>query len=157
MTMKLFTAPEKVPDRRGDVPEIFLAGSIEQGRAKDWQAEVLQALAQHDVNVFNPRRENWDATWSQDITNPELVSQVNWELDLIERSDIVFFFFQGDTLSPISLLELGLVIKNQRANIVVVCEDGFWRKANVVITATRHRVRPVSNLQDGIAELLRLL
>jgi len=63
--MKLYTAPELVPDDTGEPANLFLAGSIEQNQASDWQKRVLTELAAYPVAVFNPRREQWDASWEQ--------------------------------------------------------------------------------------------
>lgn len=154
--MNVFTAPERVIEHGGPAtPEIFLAGSIEQGAARNWQDQVISLLASYHVNVFNPRRRSWDPTWKQDFSEPELVAQINWELDQLDRASIVFFYFQGDTLSPVSLLELGLVAKMEHKTTIVVCEDAFWRKANVIITSQRNYLRTCSTLEDGVEQLIR--
>jgi len=37
---------------------VFLAGSIEMGAAPDWQADVENQLADLDIAIYNPRRDN---------------------------------------------------------------------------------------------------
>ena len=155
--MKLYTAPQHVPneDFFTTSPKIFLAGSIEQGKAKMWQDEVIEALSDTDVVVFNPRREKWNPNLPQTPDNPEFDEQVRWELDLLVRhSGLVFFFFQEGTMSPISLLELGLVL-GSGTRAVVVCEPGFWRRGNVQITCDVHGVEVIDSLEEGINALLR--
>jgi len=114
---------------------VFLAGSIEQGKATRWHSSVVKALdeAKLNVAVYNPRRENWDPTWDQSPENPQFKAQVEWELSRIERSDIVFFYFEPGTISPITLLELGLCL-GARRSVIVCCPDGFHRKGNVQVT-----------------------
>ena len=81
--------------------DIFLAGSIEMGTAGDWQTQVYDLLPEDShINVFNPRRRDWDSSWKQSKDNPQFYEQVNWELDHIEQSQIVFFYFDPDTKSP---------------------------------------------------------
>jgi hypothetical protein len=155
--MKIITAPDPVPMRDALGSEVFLAGSIEQGKARDWQPLVCTALEPLNVLVFNPRRKVWDPTWDQDVSNPELVAQVNWELDLIDRAEIVFFYFQAGTKSPISFLEFGMQVRNRRKDLVVVCEDGFWRQANIQITADRNNVKVFKILEEGIEKLVDLV
>lgn len=156
--MNLFTAPERVIDHGGRaIPSIFLAGSIEQGKAVNWQDQVLEVLKTQNVTVFNPRRRSWDASWEQSLENSELVTQINWELEQIDRADIVFFFFQGDTLSPASLIELGLVSKMERKTGIVVCEESFWRRANVIITSQRNWLRTCNTLDEGVEQLIRAI
>jgi hypothetical protein len=155
--MRVITAPDPVPMRDALGTEVFLAGSIEQGKARDWQPEVCAALVPFNALVFNPRRLVWDPTWDQDVSNTELVTQVNWELDLIDRAEIVFFYFQAGTLSPISFLEFGMQVRNRRKDIVVVCEAGFWRQANIQITAARNNVPVALTLEEGIEKLVKLV
>jgi hypothetical protein len=43
---------------------IFLAGSIEMGAAVNWQDEITDTIAKNveqSVNIYNPRREEWDS------------------------------------------------------------------------------------------------
>ena len=75
---RVLKPPAPLPAELG--PSMFLAGSIEMGRAADWQLQVEQALAHYPVTVLNPRREAWDASWAQDLSNPQFVGQVEWEL-----------------------------------------------------------------------------
>jgi len=158
--MKLFTAPEQVPFDFDLWPTVFLAGSIEQGKAVDWQQDVIGRLHGGQVTILNPRRTAWDSTWSQTLDNPDFVEQVNWELDAIEqRAEIVFFYFQAGTMSPITLMELGIVSKlvSVDMNAVVVCEPGFWRKGNVDVLCRREGIPVFDNLGDGFGALKKLI
>ena len=72
-------------------PSIFLAGSIEMGKAEDWQAYIGNNLFSHDIIILNPRREHWDSSWKQSIDNPVFKEQVDWELDALGQADLIFF------------------------------------------------------------------
>ena len=116
---------------------IFLAGSIEMGSAENWQKEILEILYYSNLNlentiVLNPRREDWDSTQEQSITNPQFREQVEWELIGIDDSSIVIFYFDPNTKSPITLMELGTMSKRPE-KAIVCCPDGFWRKGNVEV------------------------
>lgn len=153
--MRVVTAPDKAPKigLLEDVAQVFLAGSIEQGTARDWQRELLAAFSPESaITFFNPRREVWDEHWSQDPGNLKLVEQIRWELDHLELADAVFFYFQAGTKSPISLLELGVVL-GRGEKPIVVCEPGFWREANVVETCAFFGVDTLVKLEAGISEL----
>ena len=39
---------------------IFLAGSIEMGKAVEWQDKVSESLEEYSGNILNPRRVEWD-------------------------------------------------------------------------------------------------
>ncbi len=116
---------------------IFLAGSIEMGRAEDWQKRLIEELKDHNVVILNPRRADWDSSWEQKASNPYFAGQVNWELDGIERADIMALYLQPGTISPISLLEYGLVAARVPSAIALHCPEGFHRKGNVDIVANR--------------------
>ncbi len=57
--------------------------------------------------VYNPRRRDWDPNFG----DAQMLTQINWELDCIAQSDIVAMYFDPKTTSPVTLLELGLVLK----------------------------------------------
>ncbi len=144
--MKLVKAPEPYSSEK--IPTIFLAGSIEGDTAANWQEEITAALSSEDVLILNPRRDSWDATWKQEITNPQFKEQVDWELDGLDHSDLAVMYFDKNTKSPISLLELGLYAASGK--MVVCCPEGFWRKGNVDVVCARYNVPQVDNLKSLI-------
>jgi hypothetical protein len=125
---------------------VFLAGSIEMGRAEPWQAAVEQALAGLPVAVLNPRRDAWDASWVQSIDNPVFRAQVEWELEGLERASVVAMYFAPATQAPITLLELGLLARSGR--LVVCCPPGFWRRGNVEVVCARYGAPMVGELNE---------
>ena len=132
------------------MPSVFLAGSIEMGKAEDWQARVTAALSHLNVLLLNPRRNHWDAGLDQSIDNAPFKEQVVWELDALDRADMIIMFFAPETKSPITLLELGIHAAATPEKLVVCCPDGFWRKGNVDIVCERYKVRQTNNLDDLI-------
>ncbi len=129
---------------------VFLAGSIEMGKAEDWQKRIENNYINTNVTLYNPRRDDWHASWTQEQSNPQFNQQVNWELNSLERADIIFMYFSPETKSPISLLELGLFVGD---NMIVCCPEGFWRKGNVDIVCTRYGIPLFENLDDAIGAL----
>ena len=69
--------PNKVPHVPNHLT-IFLAGSIEMGKAKDWQAIIEKELDGLDCIVLNPRRGDWKQEWVQSIDHQEFTEQVTW-------------------------------------------------------------------------------
>lgn len=131
---------------------VFLAGSIEMGAAEEWQTKVINRLADLQGTILNPRRDDWDSTWAQEASNPKFRQQVCWELDGIEFADIVVFYFDPNTKSPITLLELGLQSCSAKS-IIVCCPPGYWRKGNVDIVCERYAFTQVSSLEELTEEL----
>jgi hypothetical protein len=146
---RVIRPPQALPDGFA----IFLAGSIEDGRAENWQLRVEHELAQSDVILFNPRRDDWDPTWKQALDDPHFREQVEWELSALEQADFIAMYFAPGTKSPITLLELGLFARSGR--LVVCCPAGFWRKGNVDIACARYQVRQVGSLDDLVGEVSR--
>lgn len=140
---------------------VFLAGSIEMGKAENWQQRFIEGVSHLNLVVFNPRRDDWDSSCVQSIDNPQFNEQVNWELDHITRAENVVFYFDPNTMSPITLMELGWVAalpKMQRPwpyaprRVYVCCPPGYWRKGNVDIMCAKVGIPVVESLEALIEE-----
>jgi len=151
--MKEFKAPETI--EVSDM-SIFLAGSIEMGKAEDWQTTFTKAFNNKDVCIYNPRRDDWDSSWKQTIEDPQFNEQVNWELDAMEQAGIIAVYIDPKTQSPITLMEIGLHA-NTDTRMVVCCPEGFYRKGNVDIVCEKYNVMMVPDIQSLIATCKALL
>jgi Nucleoside 2-deoxyribosyltransferase like len=138
-----------------DRPSLFLAGSIEMGRAESWQAAMEAALADLDILLLNPRRDEWDDSWVQSIHNPQFREQVEWELSAQERAALIAMYFAPDTKAPITLLELGLFARSGK--VIVCCPEGFWRRGNIEVVCARYKVLLLDDLSALIDETRRRL
>lgn len=108
---------------------IFLAGSIEMGKAKPWHDAVASQIARRTnqpIAFYNPRR-------TEDFTPDMEEAQIKWEQERLTSCDYIFMHIQGDTKSPISLLEFGEFIGTGKLFIDV--PKDFYRYNNVVLTA----------------------
>jgi len=144
-------APERPSENTQQGVKIFLAGSIEMGKAEKWQEALVKRFSDADIAFFNPRRTDWDSSWKQDPTpGTKFHEQVTWELDRIEDADVVVFYFDPKTQSPITLMELGYVLGNGYQNLVVCCPDGYFRKGNVVITCAREGIGVLNSFEELI-------
>lgn len=130
-------------------PSVFLAGSIEMGAAEDWQAAITARFADLDVVVLNPRRDDWDSSWRQSIDDPRFRGQVEWELDGLDRADVIAMWFAPETRAPITLLELGLHARTGK--LIVGCPEGFWRRGNVEIVCARFAIPLIPSFEDFVA------
>jgi hypothetical protein len=97
---------------------VFVAGSITG--TSDWQEEVVKTLLRSGLNVFNPRRENFD-TKAKGVER----EQITWEHKHLEIAGITLFYFAPETVAPITLLEYGKQL--------VKCQYAPWRKTYVCI------------------------
>jgi hypothetical protein len=144
--MNVYTAPQAIP-HDAPRPWIFLAGSIEQDKAEPWQAQVIEAYKDQPGTLINPRRAEWDASWTFD--NPKFQEQVHWELDHLDAADAILMYFDPKTKSPITLLELGLYVNTGK--VFVSCTPEFWRYGNVQIVCERANVFVHETLPELIA------
>lgn len=153
---KIIRSPDPLPFfyTSTDAPLLFLAGSIEQGTADEWQAETISELSDQYVTILDPRRDNWDTTISDDLDR--LREQVTWELTGLQEADCVLMHFDPKTKSPISLLELGLLIGSD-TTVFVSCSPEFYRYGNVKITCEMYDVPVYNSLSDALVEIKKFL
>lgn len=150
--------PPKEFDIRWDT-SVFLGGSIEMGAAIDWQKTIISSFKDVDDVVFlNPRRDDWDPSWEQSIHHKEFNKQVTWELAAQEDADFIVFYFDPNTKSPITLLELGLFCNTAGYDIgcsrmIVCCPEGYWQKGNVDIVCNRYNIEQTETLEELITIL----
>jgi hypothetical protein len=159
--LEIIKPPTPLPPADGRI-SVFFAGSIEMGRAIDWQAELQErldtAVLPFALLIFNPRRDDWDATWEQASHHPQFREQVTWELNALEQAELIAMYFDPATQAPISLLELGLFA--HAGKMGVCCPHGFWRKGNVDIVCERYAIPQLPTLPalaDWVLEQAHIL
>jgi hypothetical protein len=140
-------APKKITIT---TPSVFLAGSIEMGKARLWQDELTNHLSDLAITVLNPRRPDWNKEWKQETDFVPFKEQVDWEMDHLELADVISLYFQPGTMSPISLLELGLHAGSGK--VVVCCPPDFWRRGNVEIVCMRYGLTMVETFEELVTE-----
>lgn len=139
--------------RKSEMDCIFLAGSIENGKAENWQEKAVDYLYHYRCIVCNPRRDDWNPN----ATEKDIAKQIRWEQECLSVSEIILFYFDPNTISPITLLELGMAI-GQNKEIVVVCTPEYFRYTNVVTTLKFHGYdEPLSTLEEGLKKVCELL
>ncbi len=149
--MKMIKAPNSYSNL-DEFKSIFLGGSIEMGEAENWQEKIAEELKLFKVILLNPRRDDWDNSWKQTISNDKFREQVLWELRAQESANLRLYYFDPNTKSPITLLEMGLF--NDKNNIVC-CPDGFWKKGNVEIVCLRYDI-PLVHTFNHLLDWLRI-
>jgi hypothetical protein len=128
--------------------KIFLAGTIDMGNSEDWQSQVTEAFKKTgtEIEILNPRIDDWDSSWKQTIDDPQFYQQVNWELNAMDKADYILMNFLPDSKSPITLLELGLYADSGK--LLVICPDEFYRSGNVHIVCDKYNIPLVKSLKE---------
>jgi hypothetical protein len=148
--VKVIKAPDDWSESPG--PHVFAGGSIGMGLADDWQSAFADLLVDVPGTLVNPRREHWDSSWPNIPTCEPLKEQILWELEARESCDLLVFYFDPLTKSPITLLELGL--SAEIGKVLVCCPPSFWRYANVAITCDYYSI-PMAPDLEALATLTR--
>lgn len=128
---EIYTAPEKFIENKKY--SIFLAGTIDSGNSEDWQYQIIKNLPENlDINIFNPRR----LEWPSDSDHNEVEKQIMWELELLERADLIIFNILPQSKSPITLMEIGLFARFSY-KVAIFCKENFYRFDNVRCVANK--------------------
>jgi hypothetical protein len=125
-----------------DKKSIFLAGGITG--CQNWQKDLANNIAELDIVVYNPRRENFpihDPTAAQ--------AQITWEFVHLRKASMISFWFGSETIQPIVLFELGSWVVSNKP-IVVGMDPNYQRKQDVEIQTSlaRPSLKIVYNLKD---------
>jgi Nucleoside 2-deoxyribosyltransferase like len=73
----------------------------------------------------------------------------------MENADVILLFLEGNSKSPISMMELGLFADSGK--LMVCCEDGFWRKGNIDIVCKRKGIDQYNTFDElGTAVIAKL-
>lgn len=149
--IKPHTAEGKIINN--NVLSIFLAGTIDMGDSEDWQHNVKlrfeefakknkdKVTKESSIHLYNPRRLE---SWGND--KDEMEYQVNWELDHLEKANIILMNLLPNSKSPISLLELGLFARSKK--LFIICPPEFYRYDNVRIMAERYKIKLYNNIDE---------
>ncbi|KAI8935897.1 hypothetical protein NX059_012565 [Plenodomus lindquistii] len=134
---------------------VFTAGSIEMGKAVQWQSQMATMLSLLPITVNNPRRGHWNPNVTPEAKDKAFRQQVEWELGALEQADVICFFFDVNTLSPVTLLELGIWAASDK--VVVCCDPKYWRSGNVHIVCDRYNIPVVNTFAELVPAIEKML
>ena len=138
---------------------VFLAGPIKG--APDWQAEAIKDLADLDIYVANPRREN--------VVNFNLDLQVGWESKFLAAADVIMFWIPpkvadvaGRDYAQTSRFELAEWMakthyNHTRKQVVVGIDDAFFGKSYIVKRLAAENVDVYDNYDATLAKVRALI
>jgi hypothetical protein len=129
-------------------PSLVLYGTIESSPTSNWTTQLVSTLSDLAITILNPRRNDWDSTWREDINFAPFKEQVDWEMDHAAIADVIVFYFKPGTLTPVTLLELGMYAGLYAKKCVVCCPEGFYKRGNVEIVCARLGVEFLESLEE---------
>ncbi|KAF2818161.1 hypothetical protein CC86DRAFT_239237, partial [Ophiobolus disseminans] len=136
---------------------LFTAGSIEMGAAVPWQNRLIEHLKHLPITISNPRKDSWDPKVDVKSHDVKFKMQVEWELEALKRATVICFFYDVDTISPVTLMELGLWANSGK--VIVCCGGKYWRSGNVDIVCDRYNIPRVDSFEmliPAVEEFLRM-
>ena len=142
---KFYVAPQ-VDDTEDNIGRrIFLAGTIDTGDSSDWQNTLISRLSDDryqnlNITIYNPRRD-------KEFNVDDQEEQIRWELNHLDKADVILVNILPDSKSPITLMEIGLYANSGK--LVVVCPKEFYRYDNVRIVCEKYNI-PLYNLPGQV-------
>lgn len=133
---KFYVAPQ-VDDTEDNIGRrIFLAGTIDMGNSSDWQNTLISRLSDDryqnlNITIYNPRRD-------KELNVDDQEEQIRWELNHLDKADVILVNILPDSKSPITLMEIGLYANSGK--LVVVCPKEFYRYDNVRIVCEKYNI-----------------
>lgn len=104
--------PNRITKRDYIKKSIFLAGTM-----SEWREELGKYLDQKGYEVFDP------------TCDLEFTQQTTWEFSALAAASRILFYFDKSSMSPVSMMELGLYADSGK--VVVVCHPEFPKAQNV--------------------------
>ena len=137
---------------------VFLSGNANKSAAVDWRIALSESLSPLPITIYNPFRSDWTSDWKENLSDPRFKEQVEWELDMMEKSDVIVICLHHGTDAPISLLELGLCARSGKA--IIMAEEGtkgFSKLGNVQAVAKTFGLTLVHSIDELRAAIVSRL
>lgn len=149
----------RVPDRltpaqRKATTTLFLAGPFddERGRPRSWRDEAIDACADLDITVIDPRNERWTGL---EVGSPGRRGAYEWQCAAAFDADVVIVWVPAGSHAPTALMILGYLgakRSNAKKGNSVVVGGGGW-DGLVQLFAQNQRLFPAG---DDLSEVIRL-
>ncbi len=142
------TSDTNLPPQANSKKLVFLAGSMCIDKEDNWRKNVIKNYA-NDFDFIDPTNEN------HNLLNDSLMKKhINWELEGLELSDIIFMNLLPESKSPISMVELGLYARSNK--LIICCPENFYQYRYINALAKKYNVTLFSELDKGIQYLKKL-
>lgn len=128
--------------------QVFLSGSV---AGNDWRSALIKRLEDEEIIFLDPRSDDYSSL-KHAADDPKFHAQIEWELNGLERANVIALYFASTSESPISLLEFGLF--GQSGRMIVCCMDGYKHKGYVDRICDRYEIEQVQTLDDLAKDIL---
>ncbi len=142
----IFTSEQKLPKRKSADHYTFLAGSIDYKLITNWRKQVINILGK-DNNFFDPTNKNHDT-----LSKKEMKNHIEWELGALLLSDKIILNLLPHSLSPISLVELGLYVDSGK--LIVICPKEFYKSEYVYTLCQKYNTPVFEDITQALSKSL---
>lgn len=156
--MKLLQPTERLSaaQRRG-VTTLYLAGPFEDGdgaptQVRSWRDEVIDAVADLDVTIIDPRNARWPGL---EVGSASRRGAFDWQCSTAFEASVVAVWVPAGRSAPAALMILGYLgakRSNAQKGSSVVVGGGGW-DGLVHLFAQNQRLFPVG---DDLGDLMRI-
>lgn len=134
-----------LPEKETEEKFIFLAGSMDQEKPNSWRSQAIVSL-QESYHIFDPTQKEYGT-----LTELQMKNHVKWELDALNRADIILLNFLSNTFSPISLVELGLHVAGNK--LIVICPKEFYKNTYVTTLCETYNTPLFRSIEQALDTL----
>lgn len=138
----IFTSNNELPIKEKQC--IFLAGSMDFNRPDNWRKQTIHKLSNY--NFFDPTNKNHDS-----LNEIQMKKHIEWELDALLMADKIILNFLPNSLSPISLVELGLYMSSQK--LTVICPKEFYKSKYVYTLCEKYNTPVFLKIEEALNTL----
>jgi len=138
-------------------PSLIFFGTIEPSPTDNWASRLTNQLSHLPIQILNPRRDDWDSTWREEVSFPKFRETVEWDIHHAAQAKLIVFYFKPETLCPISLMELGMYAalygkggdrKGEDGKVIVCCPVGFYKRGHVEIVCKNFDVKCYTEVEE---------
>lgn len=134
---------------------VFLGGRFSSDQTNDFREVIEQKLSDSDGVILTASNQQ---DWVGSISEPciegdnQFTRHVVWGFLAQEEADMVVLYFDSESNSPTTMLELGLAVQYPD-KIIVFCSDDFEQKATVDIVCKYNRIKQVHSIDAVVDEI----
>ncbi len=149
----ILRAPQRLTAKqRKATTTLFLAGPFDDDDGRSWRDEVIDACADLDITILDPRNDRWAGL---DVGSPGRRGAYEWQCTSAYDADVVIVWVPAGSHAPTALMILGYLAAKRgnakRGASVVVGGDGW--DGLVTLFAQNQRLFPMG---DELAEVIRV-
>lgn len=132
----------------GNAQIVFLGGNC---RGRDWRVDVTRRLGKADVVLINPRREDFPHPSNMP---DEHASQVAWEREAIDKSDVCIFWLGEGLANQAARVEIGYALGKGKT-VIIGADTGFLGLEHLSAFSGLVLSTSINGLMDRLESVIR--